>query len=313
VNLTAKGPGAPGSPGRRAIVLIALIVLISAAFLIALMLRSPARTHQPAIPRLAHVFLVVEENRAYDQIIDNASAPYINQLRKSSGLATAYHAVVHPSLGNYLALTGGATFDNPSGCIPVTCPIPAPNIADRIEAAGKTWRAYVESMPAPCSTANHPGYAVAHNPFVYYDDIRSDRRRCAAHDVPYSNLSADLASAATTPNFVMIVPSQCHSMHDCVPAKGDDWLRKELPRIFSSPAWTTQPSALFLVWDEDNFTPQNRVAMLVMGESVKRDYSSARPYDHYSLMRTIELSLGLRSLTRNDASAVPMSDLFIAR
>lgn len=59
-------------------------------------------TQPPAIPAFDHIFIIVEENHAYSQIIGNSSAPYINSLANQQGLATNYFAIMHPSLPNYL-------------------------------------------------------------------------------------------------------------------------------------------------------------------------------------------------------------------
>jgi phosphatidylinositol-3-phosphatase len=98
-----------------------------------------------SVPSFDHVFTIVMENKSYSSIIGNSAAPYINSLLGSGGLATNYFAVSHPSLPNYLALTGGSTFGITPDC--TTCWVSAPNIADNLEAAGKTWKAYEESMP----------------------------------------------------------------------------------------------------------------------------------------------------------------------
>ncbi len=62
------------------------------------------------MPRYAHIFVIVEENHAYNQVIGNPKAPNINRLAQTYGLATKYYGVVHPSEGNYIALLGGSTF-----------------------------------------------------------------------------------------------------------------------------------------------------------------------------------------------------------
>ena len=62
------------------------------------------------IPHLDHVFLIMMENHGYSQIIDNPSAPYINYLARTDNLATNYYAIAHPSLNNYLEITGGSNF-----------------------------------------------------------------------------------------------------------------------------------------------------------------------------------------------------------
>jgi len=62
------------------------------------------------VPRLNHVFVIMMENHGYAQIAGNANAPFINAYMKSSNLATNYFAVAHPSLTNYLEITGGSNF-----------------------------------------------------------------------------------------------------------------------------------------------------------------------------------------------------------
>jgi hypothetical protein len=62
------------------------------------------------VPRLNHVFVIMMENHGYAQIANNLNAPFINSYMKSSNLATNYFAVAHPSLTNYLEITGGSNF-----------------------------------------------------------------------------------------------------------------------------------------------------------------------------------------------------------
>src|SRR5437660_2414974 len=54
------------------------------------------------VPRFEHVFVVVEENQSYDDVIGNtADMPYLNMLATNYGLATNYYANAHPSINNY--------------------------------------------------------------------------------------------------------------------------------------------------------------------------------------------------------------------
>src|SRR6185369_6890683 len=101
----------------------------------------------------------------------SSSAPYINSLAKQNGLATNYHAVRHPSLPNYLTLIGGSTFGITTDCSPASCPVNARNLTDNLEAAGKTWKGYMELMPAACGTTTQSTYAPKHDPFVYFNNI----------------------------------------------------------------------------------------------------------------------------------------------
>jgi hypothetical protein len=83
-------------------------------FILSTFLFAPAFAHEgpipQGIPRLDHVFVIVMENHGFDQIINNPSAPFINQFAQKANLATQYFAVGHPSLINYLAIVGGSNF-----------------------------------------------------------------------------------------------------------------------------------------------------------------------------------------------------------
>jgi hypothetical protein len=86
-------------------------------------------------PAFKHIFVIVMENKDYERIIDNTGqAPYLNELAQQYGLATNYYAITHPSLPNYLALTGGSTFGIDSDC--TDCTVPQPNLVDQLEVAG---------------------------------------------------------------------------------------------------------------------------------------------------------------------------------
>jgi phospholipase C len=72
------------------------------------------------------------------------------------------------------------------------CQVGASNIVDQLEAAGISWKAYLEDEPRACfQGAAAGGYAKKHNPFIYYDDIARSARRCSKL-VGFSQLAADL-------------------------------------------------------------------------------------------------------------------------
>lgn len=261
--------------------------------------------------RIAHIFVIMEENQPGNVIIGNsANAPYINSLINQYSVATNYFSVTHPSLPNYLAITSGSTDGITYDCNPPAagCMLNVPNIADRIESSGRTWKEYAESMPSACYMYNYGDYATKHNPFVYYSDIADNKARCDNHVVPFTQLSTDLKSLSTTPDFAFITPNLCNDMHNCSVEVGDYWLSKYVPMILNSKAFTSQPSLLFITWDEGDST-NNNVAMIVAGSAAKTKYVSNAKYDHYSLLSTIETLWKLKPLTSNDKIAPPMLDL----
>src|SRR5437588_3889453 len=260
-------------------------------------------------PQLDHIFTIVLENHNYASILGNsAQAPYTNSLVNQYSAAADYAAVAHPSLPNYLALAGGSTFGVTTDCN--DCFVTATSIVDRIAASGRTWKSYQESMPTPCFLGDAYPYAQKHNPFIYFDDIRTSAE--CSHIVPSSYLASDLASASTTPNYAFITPNLCDDTHDCSIATGDQWLSQNVPVILQSPAFTQQKSALFITYDEDE-NGANQVLTLVITNSavnVPAGYRSGVAYNHYSLLKTVEWAWGLAPLTANDTAAAPMADFF---
>src|SRR5579883_1848519 len=115
-------------------------------------------THQ-SNPSFRHVFVIVMENKEYDDIIGSPNAPYLNHLAATYGLATEYFANYHPSLPNYLELISGANQGITDDC--GTCSVDAPNLVDQLEAHGKTWRAYMEDLPSPCFNGPSAGGPLA--------------------------------------------------------------------------------------------------------------------------------------------------------
>jgi hypothetical protein len=268
-----------------------------------------------AVPAFSHVFTIVMENHEYDAVIGSAAAPYLNSLAASYGLATNYYAASHPSLPNYLALTAGSTFGIASDC--TTCYVSATNIADQVEGSGRSWKAYMEDMPTPCFTGASSGnYAMKHDPFMYYTDIRNNPARCAAHVVPFTQFGADMNSGQV-PNFVWITPNLCNDTHDCGVSTGDAWLRSVVPTITGSAAFRNG-GVLFITWDEGSSNTGccgdawgGHVATLVISSRAISGYRSATGENHYSLLRTIEDGFRLGHLgAAGWSSNLPLREYF---
>ncbi len=138
------------------------------------------------------------ENESGSQIVGSAQAPFLNRLADRYSLATDYSALFHPSLPNYIALTSGSNQGITDDRSPPSAgyAVAATNLADRIEAAGLTWKAYGESMPSPGYATDTTLYATRHVPFLYYKDILDDPARLRRHVVPFTDLAADPRSAA---------------------------------------------------------------------------------------------------------------------
>jgi acid phosphatase len=264
-------------------------------------------TPTPAPAGYDHVVVIVLENHSFGSVIGSRQAPYLNSFANGWSLATGYSGVTHPSLPNYLAMIGGTTFGITSDC--TNCFVRAPSLPDRLEAAGKTWKGYMEGLPpSPCFVGSSGLYAQKHNPFIYFDPIRNDPARCG-RIVPYNQLATDFASRATAPNFAFVTPNLCNDGHDCALSTTDAWLAREVPALMLSPAFADSRSLLVITFDE-GAGASDRVATILAGDGVKSGFQSATAYNHYSLLRTIESLWGMAPLAEGDAAAAPMTEFF---
>ena len=275
-------------------------------------LPTPTPIGSGTLPNFSHVFLIVMENEESTGVMGNNAAAYINTLATGHGLATQYFAVSHPSLPNYLALTAGSTFGIASDC--TGCYVNATNIADQVESSGRSWKAYLESMPSSCYVGDAYPYMQKHNPFIYYNDVRTNPARCAEHVVPFTQLSTDLVNGSV-PNLAWITPNMCNDMHDCSIATGDAWLANVVPGILASSAFQNG-GVLFITWDEGESSAGccgnaagGQVATLVIAPNGVAGFRSTIAETHYSLLRTIEDAWGLSALGQA-ASAVAMREYF---
>jgi hypothetical protein len=69
-----------------------------------------AQENDRKIPHLDHVFVIMMENHHISQILGNPNAPFITGYAATANLANNYWGVGHPSLTNYLEVTGGSNF-----------------------------------------------------------------------------------------------------------------------------------------------------------------------------------------------------------
>ena len=267
---------------------------------------SPAATGTPASLTVSHVYVIVMENKGYDDIVGNSNAPYINSLIADYGLATNYSGVAHPSEPNYLALFSGSTqgIDDDANY-----DFAGQNLTDQIEARGKTWKVLAQNVPLDCftgatATDGEDGagiYARKHEPAISFTDISTSPSRCG-------NITDFTHFDPAAADFAFIAPNLCNDMHDCSVATGDAFLSNFVPTILNSPAWQ-QGGVLFVTWDENEGVSDNHVATLVISKAVPKGFQSDVAHNHYSLLRTIEDAWGLGCLN-NTCTANNLNEFF---
>jgi phosphatidylinositol-3-phosphatase len=266
---------------------------------------SPAPDAQRGSAQLAagsavtKLLVFVEENHSLDEM--KTGMPYTFSLAQKYGYATAYDAIRHPSLPNYLAIAGGSTYGVTDDKGPSAHPISGASVFGQALALGRTAKVYADGMTTACQRSNSGTYAVRHNPWAYYTDA-AEKRGCASFDVPVAALATDVTNG-NLPNIGMVIPDLCHDAHNCSLGTADTWFKGRMQKILAGPDWASGHLAVVLTADEaDSSSAANRVLTVVVHPSQSgRVVSTA--LTHYSLTRLIEDVAGAPHL--NNAATTP--------
>jgi hypothetical protein len=224
------------------------------------------------LPPIQHLFLIMLSQQDFNQTFSPAASDkYLSKALPAKGaLVEFYYGVAGSPLANEIALLSGQgptpqTDANCPSYRPITsagkgshrqvlgtgCVYPSSTqtLMGQLTADHKTWRAYIEGLPKPCShsagtpTLKHP-YAVWTNPFVFFDSVVKSSG-CRKDDVGLGRLKTDLRTDATAPTFAYIAPSPCDdgSAQPCAPGApsglgpADRFLKSVLAEIEHSPAF----------------------------------------------------------------------------
>lgn len=167
-------------------------------------------------------------------------------------------------------------------------------------------------------------YASKHSGFINFADVQHAANR-GERLVDLDAFDRDLA-ASTLPSFALVVPNQCDDMHglhgpgipaDCdgdnKPAlirRGDTYVGALVKRIQATPMWRGRGNvAVVITFDEGAgktregccaVTPEaasnfggGHIPTVVITNHGPRGVSDATPYNHYSLLRTLEDAYGI--------------------
>ncbi len=273
-----------------------------------------------AVPQFSHVFIVVEENHSYSQVIGQSAMPYLNSLANQFGLATNYFANAHPSLPNYFVLTSGQTVTSSDS---FTGPVTADTVVQALSNAGKTWKCYADSIPAAgYSGANTAVFDRSHIPFLFFSTVQGNAAQMG-NIVPFTQLATDMA-ANQLPNYAFIVPNQQNNAHDC-PGGGtscddsirlgdaDAWLSANIQPLLNNS--TFQQSGLLLITFDEGASDDmahggGQVPLLVISSKSKPGYKSSTFYQHQNTLRLMLDALGVPDLPGHAAGATQMGEFF---
>jgi hypothetical protein len=321
----------------------------------------PGASPPSASPRLDHVFVIVEENHGFTDVIGNPAAPNLNALASQFGVATQYFGVSHPSEPNYVGLLGGNTFGVSSDNAYWTQQVDQPSLITQLDQAGISWKAYLQALPhanfedicypSKCngSPDNDPLYVSKHDAIQNFTPSLNPADW--ARQVPIGQLQDDLASG-DVPAFNYVIPDECHDMHGDPPycidggnvdngnpqaadpqdqrlvTVGDAYLGQLVSSITHAAFWSQGNNAIAVVFDEGddnqgccdagtsdpNGTGGGQVAAVVVTSHGPRGVSDNTPYNHYSLLSTVQHAFGLGCLqfSCDTANVEPMTPLFLS-
>jgi hypothetical protein len=280
-----------------------------------------------AAPSFSHVFIVMEENHSYSEVVGNPLMPYLNMLINNYGLATQYFANQHHSLPNYLWLTSGSndgvTTDT---CSPV---IENDNVVQELKEAGLSWQAYQQSLPYAGYLGCSSGYYhKRHDPFAYYDVV-VDSTAQQKHIVPFTQFATDLANNNFA-RYNFITPNICYDMHSdpacsngCTSnsssacwTEADSFLQTEIGPLLNTNMFQPGGSGLLIItFDEsigtDTTNGGGHVAWVAVSPLAKPGYRSTTFYQHQSTLRLMLEGLGVNVGLPNKAATAPdMNEFF---
>lgn len=245
---------------------------------------------------------------------------------KNAQDAGAVGVIIYNSVTGTGAFTRGDIFD--AGGVDPTVTIPVFGIShpSGLEiAAGVTTDPtstgqLIEDPSIPAHTAQSPAmYARKHNPFMSFLNISQNPAR-ASKLVNAREFAKDLENDSV-PDFAFYIPNQFNDAHDTalvqmdynspitsfVPYYGGQAFATSIGVALANKAFT-KDRVIVLTFDEDDASDStNRVYCAFVGEHVQKNNVVDAPYNHYSLLRTIEDSLKVGTLGRNDTTSVPMT------
>ena len=134
--------------------------------------------------------------------------------------------MAHPSQPNYVAMLAGAPLlsdDSPHN-------LAQSNLVDLLEKAGKSWKSYQEDYPCGCFAGASAGnaqtgtYVRKHDPFISFDDVRTDPSSALRKDCAGLQPCGDIAGGHL-PDFSFYSPNLNDDGHDSSLSVASAWLR----------------------------------------------------------------------------------------
>ena len=215
------------------------------------------------LPVYDHIVIVVEENKDYEEIIGNASAPYINNVLKKEGANfTQMYGEEHFSQGNYFWMFSG---DNqtigfidqvPSEENNPNYPFKTANLGEQLINKGLSFKGYAESLPAIGFTGDKASadlYARKHVPWISFANVPNGTTVATSSNLRFEDFPSDPSQYDTLPTVAFVIPNLENDMHngpitESIPA-GDRWLQKNIDSYYQ---WAKDHNSLLILTFDEN-------------------------------------------------------------
>ncbi len=248
----------------------------------------PAVAWPGHLPIYDHIVIVIEENKDWSEIIDNADAPHINMMKDNGALFTKSFGLEHHSQGNYYWLFSGSNQDvGFNDKVPATCddeppfdctdnyPFDGSNLGQQLIANNLSFKGYSENLPAIGSTVDHTTefieadgttrkvYARKHVPWISFSNVPNTEDADTSSNLRFANFPTDFKHL---PTVSFVIPDLQNDMHNIRKeddptlsycngkgsvCAGDTWLRDNLGDYYDWVQDDKNNSLLIFTFDEN--------------------------------------------------------------
>ncbi|MBP6334742.1 MAG: fibronectin type III domain-containing protein [Bacteroidia bacterium] len=258
------------------------------------------------VPVYDKVVVVVFENTSINTITNGYGTLSTFELLANEGaLFTESYGMHRPSQPNYFDLFAGTnmnwTSNNPAPGTPFT----SSNIGAAVLNAGKTFGSYCQGLPTIGSQVVTSGlYDRKHNYVASWQGTGGGNMIPADYNMPLTSLPTNYANL---PNFSIIVPDRCASMHDdCTGSKLGQAQTFMNQYIMSLYQYLKANNGLLVVTFDEGAADQHIWTCIAGANVVQGSYNQG--VDHFSFLRMFYQTMGLNNYAGGSASRADIAN-----
>ncbi|CAL5869252.1 uncharacterized protein PFLUO_LOCUS3480 [Penicillium psychrofluorescens] len=255
--------------------------------------------------------VIVFENNNKDVTFGH---PYWYNLTEMGMVLGDFHGTTHPSQPNYITMISntiaGGVFDDADHNTTQM------SLIDLFEPAGITWRAYMEGYTPlsnggcnPISEDDETLYVRKHNPFMSFDNIRNNTKRCRNIVNAEQHFENDVALGADAPMYMFITPNLDNDAHNTNVSYAAPALQHYVDTMLNNADFMKNTMILITFDENDIYSPKyfgtdNNIYSVLLGNDTIQCYNcnDQQYYNHFSQVVTIEQNWGLDYIPQPDGS-----------